>query len=381
MAGKKADSGGRGARIFAAGAVLLTLAFSVFGCAGPEKAGAEKESTETESAGGTEEDRDPVRIGITLDSFVVERWQRDRDVFVDEATGLDAKVNVQTANGDSAKQIRDIEYFINQGEDVIVIVAVDSENLAPAIAKAKEAGIRVIAYDRLIGNADVDLYISFDNEQVGRYMATALNDALPDGGNLIRVLGPATDRNVAQIITGFESQISDTIRTIGETTCPNWTPEYAAKYLNENPDLLADTQAILCCNDSLADEVITVLSENRLAGKIAVTGQDADLKACQHIIAGTQTMTVYKPIEKLARTAADEAVLLARGGSVNAHSTISDGRYEVPCIKIGTQEVDRNNIDEVIIDGGFHLRQDVYMEDPTEIESSSDPSEDATQAP
>ena len=138
--------------------VLLALMLSLFSvaCGGgyPE---AKKEPTGEEK---------PL-IGMSFDSFLIERWQRDRDVFVSTASELGAEVNVQIANGDASEQISQIEYFIKKDVDAIVVVAVDCYGLSDIVQKARDAGIYVISYDRLIMNAKSDLYISFDNEMVG----------------------------------------------------------------------------------------------------------------------------------------------------------------------------------------------------------------------
>ena len=137
-------------------------------------------------------------IGMSLDSFLIERWRRDRDVFVSTASELGAEVNVQIANGSASEQVAQIEYFIQKGVDAIVVVAVDCYGLSDIVKKAHDAGIYVISYDRLIMNADSDLYISFDNEMVGAMMAEALVANVPEGGNILSIAGSPTDQNVAQ---------------------------------------------------------------------------------------------------------------------------------------------------------------------------------------
>lgn len=120
----------------------------------------------------------------------------------------------------------------------------------------------------------------------------------------------------------------------------------------------------MCGNDDLAREVVRVLAENRLAGKICVVGQDADLEACQRIVADTQCMTVYKPIEKLAKAAAEYAVALAKGEEMEVTETCNDGKYEIPYVKLQPLSVTKSNMDAIIIASGFHLREDVYIDRP-----------------
>ena len=129
------------------------------------------EVNNNESVDATEK---KIHIGMSFDSFVIERWQKDRDIFVSLAKDMGAEVNVQNANGDINEQIKQIEYFIEKGMDAIVIVCIDSDSLSEVVKKAKDAGIKVVAYDRLIHNSDVDLYVSFDNYEVGKLMGEAL---------------------------------------------------------------------------------------------------------------------------------------------------------------------------------------------------------------
>ena len=303
-----------------------------------------------------------IQIGMTFDSFIIERWERDRDIFVSTAKDLGADVNVQNANGDVQEQKKQIEYFIKKKMDVIVVIAVDSNALKDAVREARNAGIKVIAYDRLVNDANADLYISFDNETVGRFMADAIVKSMPNGGDIIKINGPSKDNNVSLVNKGFDKEISNHHITVIDTYyATEWKGEEAFDYLSDNPDKVKRVQAIMCGNDSLAGQAVTYLSEQRKAGQIAVVGQDADLDACQRIVEGTQTMTVYKPIEKLAKKAAECAVALANGTKITDAAVISDGRYTVPYVSIEPVEVDKSNIDSIIIDSGFHLREDVYL--------------------
>ena len=182
--------------------------------------------TDKESVAVTEEESEKIQIGFSMDSFLIERWQRDRDVFVSKAQELGAEVNVQNANGVVEEQISQIEYFIEKNVDVIVVVAIDGDTLTEVVEKAKKSGIKVIAYDRLIHNADVDLYISFDNEKVGSLMATYLKKAVGNDATLIRILGSPADSNVEMADNGFNSVIEDTNITVD-------VKEYADGWLAE----------------------------------------------------------------------------------------------------------------------------------------------------
>ncbi len=308
-----------------------------------------------------EEEEDRIRIGLSFDTFVLERWQRDRDAFVARASELGAEVNVQNANGDVEEQIAQIEYLIEKDVDVIAVIAVDSRGLSDVVAKAKREGIRVIAYDRLLTDAGVDLYISFDNERIGQMMAECIAANTPAGGKVFMMCGSPEDNNVSLVEKGFYSVMDKTDLEIVETAyADNWLGEmgYAAVsgFLDEGGEL----DAVMCGNDDIASQVIRALSERRLAGEVCVVGQDADLSGCQRIVEGTQTMTVYKSIETLAMRAAESAVALAEEGSVKTAGTYFDGTYEVPYIGLEPIAVTESNM-QVIIDDGYHLEEDIYL--------------------
>ena len=308
-----------------------------------------------------------IQIGLSFDSFVIERWQKDRDIFVSTAKEYGAEVNVQNANGDLEEQISQIEYLIDKQVDVIVIVAVDSDGLSEVVAKAKDKGIKVIAYDRLIKNADVDLYISFDNEKVGTLMGEALvSEELPNK-KVLMLAGPTSDHNVSQIENGFRDVMeANDIEIADIMYADGWKAELASDYVNAHIEDMEEIDAIMCGNDMLATNVIRTLAENRLAGKIKIVGQDADLEACQRIVEGTQVMTVYKPVEKLAQRAAEYACQMALSTPISQnledgkYRTIFDGTYDVPCVVLEPISVDADNMKEVIIDSGFHFEEDVY---------------------
>lgn len=335
-------------------ALCLSACFLLGGCTATEES-AEEESAQTE---------EKLQIGMSFDSFVIERWQRDRDIFIAMAKEMGAEVNVQNANGSVEEQIAQIEYFIDKKMDVIVVVCIDSESLSEVVLKAKNAGIRVIAYDRLIKNANVDLYISFDNEMVGRMMA----EGIVSSGrvkNVLMIGGSLTDNNVSMVEAGFEKVMAQhNIKILDKMHADGWKAELGAAYIYDHVGIVNQADAIMCGNDDIATAVVRALAERRLAGKVGVVGQDADLAACQRIVQGTQIMTVYKPVEKLAQKAAECAVALAKGEKVTAEDTLYDGSFTVPYVALEPISVYKDNMDDVIIGSGFHMKEDVYISVP-----------------
>ena len=307
----------------------------------------EQKQNKNEETAEENKEEDKVQIGLTVDSFVIERWIRDRDVFVATARELGAEVNVQDAGADVKEQISQIEYFINKQVDVIVVIARDCGALSDAIQKAQSAGIPVISYDRMVNNANTDLYISFDNRKVGEIMAQALVNALPQGGDVFMIQGSSSDNNVQMVKQGFDDMLADTdLHVVYEANCDGWTAELAAGYVEEALEKYPHVKGIMC-------------------GNVVVVGQDGDLAACQRIVEGTQYMTAFKPIEDLARKAAKYAVEMGSGKGVaeleDVTETVNDGTYEIPSCILEPTAVTKENIDKVIIEGGFHRRDEVYL--------------------
>lgn len=303
-----------------------------------------------------------IQIGFCFDSFVIERWLRDRDVFERFARMKWAEVNVQNANGDVEQQIAQIEYCIKKKVDVLVIIAVDGKAISEATQNAKDAGIKIIAYDRLIENADVDLYLSFDNEEVGRLMGEAMTENLPDGGNIFMIQGPETDHNVSMVAKGFLEAIEGSgLNIVYSANCEGWLSEIAYDEVNKGLEKNRDIAGVMCGNDDLANQAFRALAENRMAGKVVLVGQDGDLSACQRIVEGTQAATVYKYVDILAKTASEYAVKMGKGEEIETDETIYDGSYNVPYKKLMPVAVNKDNIKQEIIDRDFHTAEDVYL--------------------
>lgn len=310
---------------------------------------------------------DAVRIGFSMDTLKEERWQRDRDLFVSRAKELGAEVLVQSANGDDAVQLQQAENLLSQGVDVLVVVPHNAEVAASIVEAARRQRVPVISYDRLIRNSDVDLYISFDNVKVGELQARYLFERAPRG-NYVLIGGAPTDNNAQMLREGQLKILQPAIdrgdiKIVANQWAKDWQASEALK-IAENALTQArnDVVAMVVSNDGTAGGAIQALEEQKLAGSVLVSGQDADLAALQRIVENKQSMTVYKPIDKLARRAAEAAVSLARRENPGATSTVANGRKDVPSILLEPIAVDKNNIAETIIKDGFHKREDIYRQ-------------------
>jgi D-xylose transport system substrate-binding protein len=315
-------------------------------------------------------DDDIVKIGFIPETMTVERWQRDRDIFVAKVKELGAEVIVKNAYEDSEIQKQIGIEMIDQGVDVLVIVVYDKNSLSDLVSYAHSKNVKVIAYDRLIKNANVDLYITFDNFRVGELIGESIIEQVPNGNYLI-LNGSETDNNAFMFRDGYMSMVqpkidNGDIKVVGETWVTAWRDEISYVFVSGILAQEIHIDGIVASNDRVAEGAINALSENRIAGDIIVTGQDAELAACQRIVEGMQYMTVYKPIQTLAEGAAEIAVKMALGEEIPVEQTIFDGTYNVNYIKYEPIGVTKENINETVIEDGFYTYEQVYLNLPKE---------------
>ena len=362
--------------------LMACLIFTLVGCGGntAEKkenttSTSDKTTEETQKEDNTqakEEDKskDKILIGLSMATLQEERWQKDRDLFVARAEELGAEVLVQSANGDENLQNSQAENLITQGVDVLVVIAQNGETAAAIVDAAHKENIKVIAYDRLITNCDLDYYISFDNVKVGEMQAEALVKRYPKG-NYVLIGGSPTDNNAKLVREGQMNILQPyidrgDIKIVADQWADGWKPEVALKHVenaltaNNN-----DVVAVVTSNDGCAGAAVQALAEQKLAGKVGVSGQDADLAACQRVAEGTQTVTVYKPIKAIATKAAEMAVALAKGESVSdATEKVNNGKVDVSSVLLSPVAVDASNMYEIVIKDGWHKLEDVYKNVP-----------------
>lgn len=315
-------------------------------------------------ASKTDNEKDVIRIGLSLGTLKEDRWIKDSELLQAKAEEYGVEVIVLNANNDDQDQLNQVEYLIEQDIDVLLIVPNDYNKATEAVKMAKSKSIPVISYDRLVLNANVDLYISFDNFKVGELLAQKVVDT-PGVQNVLIINGAKTDYNTHMIKEGYDKVLdplfkSGELTLLSENWTNNWIKEFAFNYTETAIRSGTQIDAILAANDSLAEAVVEALSEYRLSGEVTVVGQDADLTACQRIVEGTQAMTIYKPIEQLVDSALQMAIKLANKEPLGIENTINDGQYDVDYLVLDPIPVDINNIDETIIQDGFHLREEIY---------------------
>lgn len=304
-------------------------------------------------------------IGLSIDAFVEERWQRDRDTFVAAVKSLGGSVVVQSANMDAAKQAAQIQDMIQRKVDVLVIVPQSASALSEAIQAANAANIPVVSYDRLITGSAISYYLSFDNVKVGEVQAHYLAARLPADrpAKIIRVYGSPSDNNAKLFKEGQDRVLEPLIKAgkvkvLAEGWADKWRPEAGRKIVADALDAgEKEVDGILCSNDGLAGGAVEALTAKGIAPeKLIITGQDADLPACARIRTGTQSMTVYKPVQKLAKLGAKLAFDLAQGIPPTTTTSINNGAKDVPAVYEDVIAVDKDNLATTVLADGFHRK-------------------------
>ena len=285
---------------------------------------------------------------------------QDRPLFEAKVAELCAGCEVISSNADqdASKQQSQAEAALTNGADVLVLDPVDGQAAAGIVALAAEKDVPVISYDRLIQNADVALYISFDNEQVGVLQATALVDKLEaDGiteGNIVMINGAATDNNASLFKAGAHSVLDDSGFTIAnETDTVEWSPDNAQKDMDGAIVKIGkdDIVGVYAANDGTAGGAIAAMKAAGIDPLPPVTGQDAEVAGLQRILTGDQYMTVYKAIKLEAEAAAEAAVGLLNGTEPTTTGTENNGKIDVPSIILTPVAITKETVKDVIADG------------------------------
>ncbi|MFZ2886515.1 MAG: substrate-binding domain-containing protein [Minisyncoccia bacterium] len=309
-----------------------------------------------------------VRIGLSLDSVKIQRWADERDIMVEKATKMNATVTTYSAEGDDATQISQIENFISQKVDAIIVVAHDANALGPVITQAQQAGIKVINYDRLTGSSTPDLYLSFDSVKVGTYAAQYVIDAIGKDKkvpNIAYVGGSPTDRNTYYVLEGAMGVLDPLVQegkinlVFNEFT-KDWSPSEAYLNFKKFLDGGGKVDGVVTAYDGLAYGVVQALAEKKIEGAIPVSGQNGELQAVQRIVKGTQTMTAYKPGRPLAEKAVEAAVDFSHGRNPETNGVVNNGVADIKAYLFDPIPVTKDNIRTTVIKDGTFTESEIY---------------------
>jgi D-xylose transport system substrate-binding protein len=296
-------------------------------------------------------------VGVSWNNFQEERWAKWDEPAIKAALAAAGATYISNDAKSSAElQASNVENLISQGANVLIILAQDGTAIKPSVARAISQGIPVIAYDRLIEDANA-LYITFDNVEVGRMEGRAVLAAQPKGSYVI-IKGNKADANADFLRGGYDDVISDAvnkgdIRIVGETYTDNWDP---SKAQTEMEQFLTQAQnkvdAVLAENDGMAGGVVAALAAQGLAGKVPVSGQDGDAPALNRIALGTQTVDVWKDARMLGKAAGESAVQLCGGTTVdnitNGKSFKSPGNNTLSSILLTPIPITKDNLNIVL---------------------------------
>ncbi|WP_430811133.1 MULTISPECIES: substrate-binding domain-containing protein [unclassified Carboxylicivirga] len=305
------------------------------------------------------------KVGFLMDSLDIERWNKDKALFEQKVDELGGIPLVEVAGSNADKQLEQARKLLEDGVDVLVVVPVDLERAGEIVKLAHQHYVPVISYDRLIKNCNLDYYVSTDNINIGELQANYLTKISPQG-NYVLISGPTSDYNAYLLRLGWMNVLQPLIdrgdiQVVVDEFSNYWLPDEAYRILSTYLGANNSVDAIICGNDALASGAIEALKEHNKAGKVLLAGQDADIQAVRNIVAGNQTITIYKPIESLALAAANAAIKIADGEAPsNMDITVNNGKRLVPAILLQASVVNSQNIKMTVIQEGYLGEQDIF---------------------
>ncbi|WP_206436579.1 substrate-binding domain-containing protein [Streptomyces sp. W1SF4] len=350
----------RAAVAVAAGAMAVSLA----ACGSAKEAGGEKKPSGSAAAG------DAIKVGLLLPENQTARYEKfDKPLIekkIADLTGGKAQVVYANAKQDATTQNSQVDTMITNKVNVLIVDAVDAKAIAGSVKKAKDAGIPVVAYDRL-AEGPIDAYTSFDNEEVGKVQGKALLEALGDkakDGQIVMMNGSVTDPNAALFKKGAHSVLDGKVTIGKEYDTKEWKPENANTNMAGALTALGKDKVIgvYSANDGMAGGIITALKAAGLSPLPPVTGQDAELAGVQRIVAGEQFMSVYKPYAPEAAAAAEMAVALAKGEKIDGiinNKVDSPTSKGVPSVLIPVVSLTKSNIKDTVVKDGVYTVDEI----------------------
>jgi D-xylose transport system substrate-binding protein len=308
-----------------------------------------------------------VKVGLSLPTQREERWVKDKQIMEAEAKKAGIDLKVQVTDNDAAKQVAQCENLISQGIKVLILAPHDASSASVIIDKASKAGIKVISYDRLVTESPLDYYyLSFDNVKVGELQGEFITKKVPKGSYIV-LAGSPTDNNAKLFREGAMKYIKPLadkgdIKIVMDQFVKDWQPSEAQKLCEQA--LTANqykVDAVLAPNDGTAGGCIQALAAQGLAGKVPITGQDAELSGAIRIVQGTQSMTIFKDTRELGKKAIAMAKDLSEGKSIDTGGrTVNNGKKEVPSVLLTPFTVTKDNLEERLIQSGYLAKEKVY---------------------
>ncbi len=358
---------------------LLTIVSLLASCA-------PKPAAPAASSGGSSSGK--VKIGLSFSDFATERWKNEADLMTKLLNDKGYDVIVQEANHDVKLQNDQIDNMVSQGVKGLIIIAEDGDAAATAVDKAAKAGVKVLAYDRLIKSPNIAGYLSFNNTEVGRQEALGVMTALGLPGsttwtkdNPAKVVlsgGSPTDNNAHLVRAGQMEVVQPyidqgVVKIVADQWVDNWDATNAEKMME---NILTAQQnkidAVVASNDGTALGELQAMKAQGLAGKVPISGQDATADGANSIVKGEQTVTVYKDIRQLSPMAVNMMDALIKGQAFEGMKPYSLADLTGDKTKTGNimafflpvQQVTKDNVYDVIVKSCFQKYDDVYRDIP-----------------
>ncbi len=317
--------------------------------------------------GGCKGKSDKLRIAYLYPSDELSRFNKEGNYIKNYAEKNGVEVIIKTAGYDESVQAQQAKELIEEGIDALIIVAVNINTSAAIVREAKDNGVPVLAYNRMIRNSDVDFFVASSNDLIGKIMVDAVMNKM-DSGNVVILNGDKFDKNAIDLQKSIHKYLQKSIdenkvHIIYESYISSWSKSISAYEMDKVISLYGtDINAVIAGFDGMSDGVIDVLKKYDLNGKVFVTGQDAEISACKNLLSGDQIVTVFHPLKTIAETAAQIAIEMAQGHSLKEfeNSTENNGKYEVPTHRVNSIAVTKDNLDKVLIKSGFYKKEDIY---------------------
>jgi ABC-type xylose transport system, periplasmic component len=340
---------------------VTTMAVSLAACGSAKSAG---DKADTGKKTGD------LKIGLLLPENQTARYEKfDKPIIekkIGELTNGKAKVIYANAKQDATLQSQQVDTMITNKVDALIVDAVDSKAIENGVKKAKDAGIPVVAFDRL-AEGPIDAYTSFDNEEVGRVQGKALLEALGDkakSGPIVMMNGSITDPNAALFKKGAKSVLDGKVTYGKEYDTKEWKPENANSNMEAAITALGKDKivGVYSANDGMAGGIIQALKSAGIKKLPPVTGQDAELAGVQRIVTGEQFMSVYKPYPQEGVVAAEMAVTLAKGDKLDTVATSkvnNASQKDIPSVLVPVISLTKDNIKDTVLKDGIWTVGDI----------------------
>lgn len=308
-----------------------------------------------------------IKIGYLMDDSESGRWIKDKELFIQSIQNLGGEVIFRSSEGDANKQLELANEILARGVDALVVIPTDMYLAANIVKLAHKKEVPVISYDRIIKDCYLDFYISFDNVNVGELQAQYVSSVCPKGNYAI-IGGAVSDNNSFLLRLGQLNIIQPLIergeiKIVYDQYVNNWTVDEGYRLMSECLKKNKSIDAVLAANDQLAEGALKAIEEYGLDPIPTISGQDADAAACQRIIAGTQTMTVYKPIEAIAKKAAEITMQMIQEERIpKTFLSVNNGKHQVPSVLLPAMIVNKETIDLTVVADGYFEEHDVIAE-------------------